>query len=59
MSTPMETLVPVYRASCEECGLPALTFDRDGVPYCRLHAVEFIPAPGDIEPEEADELEDE
>lgn len=45
--------MPVYRANCVECGLPALTFDRDGNPFCRLHAVEFIPAPGEITETEA------
>ena len=46
----MTTQIPVYRTACADCGLPALTFDRNGVPYCALHAVEFIPAVAEADP---------
>jgi len=47
----MTTKVPVYRTTCHECGLPALTLDREGVPFCATHAVEFLASDYE-EPEE-------
>ena len=48
------TTTPIYRRTCAECHLPALTFDRDDVPLCARHASEFI----GVERAELTDLED-
>ena len=40
----MVSRAPIYCQTCVTCGLPALTLDRSGEPYCAGHADTFIAA---------------
>ena len=40
----MELPEPIYLQSCDECGMPALTYDDQGNARCVKHATVFIPA---------------
>ena len=41
----MELPESIYLQSCDECGMPALTYDDQGNARCVEHATVFIPAP--------------
>ena len=40
----MELQGHIYLESCDECGMPALTYDDQGSARCIEHAAVFIPA---------------
>lgn len=42
----MELPEHIYLQSCDECGMPALTYDDQGNARCVEHATVFIPAKG-------------
>ena len=42
----MELPEHIYLQSCDECGMPALTYDDQGNARCVEHAAVFIPAEG-------------
>lgn len=40
----MEATEPIFRMTCEDCGLPALTYDESNRSFCASHATELIRA---------------